>query len=152
MANFRFLLDNCVRHLHSAMPPKQAVFLEEAGLSPDAPDDNVVEVASVKGLLIVTNNRRHFEQEVAARIAESSRKNDGCTQVQGLVVVVPSDAIIQERVFAAASKNLIFEGGRIGWKTVHELCLKVVIPEFGAPKVTRLPRCPHCRFADAKAS
>ena len=152
MAKFKFLLDNDVRHLQAVLPLKQTVHLEEVGLRPSSPDDDVVAVASVEGLLIVTNNRRDFEQWVVARIGESSKKVDGCTQVQGLVVVVPSDAISQARALATASKNLIFEGKRIGWKTVYELCLKVVIPDSGVPKITRLPRCPHCRFADAKAS
>ena len=94
----------------------------------------------------MTNNRRDFEQWVVARIAESSKKDDGCTQVQGLVVVVPSDAISQARALATASKNLLFEGKRIGWKTVYELCLKVVIqtPAYQNHAAAALPALPVC--------
>jgi len=106
MAKFKFLLDNDVRHLQAVLPPKQTVHLEEIGLRPSSPDGDVVEAASVKGLLIVTNNRRDFEQWVDARIAETSRKDDGCTQVQGLVVVVPSDAISQARALVRARRML----------------------------------------------
>ena len=41
-----------------------------------------------------------------------------------------------------------FEGRSIGWKTVQDLCLKVVISEAGKATVTKLPRCPHCLFTD----
>jgi hypothetical protein len=152
MAGFKFLLDNDVRHLQAVLPPKQTVMLEDVGLEPASPDDDVVVVASGDNLLIVTNNRRDFEHKIKARIAASTKKENGCTQVHGLVVVVPTEAISQTRSLVAASKNLFFEGKRIGWKNVHEWCLKVVIPKSGIPVITRLPRCPHCLFTDAKAS
>jgi hypothetical protein len=123
MAKFKFLVDNCVRHLQSVLPARQTVQLEEVGLSGLSGDDEVVEVASVENLLIVTNNSLHFQQGVIARIGESRKGEHDCTQVHGLVIVVPSDAIVQQRVLVAAAKNLIFEGKRIGWKTVFEQCL-----------------------------
>ena len=152
MAKFKFVLDNDVRHLQSVLPARQTVQVEDVGLSGLSSDDEIVEVASVKNLLIVTNNRRDFQQKVFARIGESRRGEYDCTQVHGLVIVVPSDAIIQERLLAAAAKNLIFEGKRIGWKNVFEQCLKVVIEASGPPKITRLPRCQWCKFEYAKAS
>jgi predicted nuclease of predicted toxin-antitoxin system len=152
VAKFKFLLDNDVRHLQSVLPERQAVQLEEVGLSGLSCDDEIVEVASVKNLLIVTNNQRDFQQEVVARIGESRKGKFDCTQVHGLVIIVPSDAITQKRVLAAAAKNLIFEGKPISWKAVYEQCLRVVIEASGAPKITRLPRCHWCKFDYPKAS
>jgi Domain of unknown function (DUF5615) len=152
MAKFKFIVDNDVRHLQSVLPPRQTVQLEEVGLDGRSDDDEIVELASQRNLLIVTNNRRHFEQKVLARISQSRDSELGCTQVQGLVIVLPSDAIVQKRVLAAASKNLIFEGKRIGWKNVVEQCLKVVIEASGRPKITRLPLCPWCDSEYRKAS
>jgi hypothetical protein len=152
VAKFKFVLDNDVRHLQSILPARQTVQLEEVGLSGLSSDEEIMEVASGANLLIVTNNSRHFQQGVVARIGQSRKGSYDCTQVQGLVVVVPSDAIIQKRVLAAAAKSLIFEGKRIGWKNVFEQCLKVVIEASGPPKITRLPRCPWCKFDYPKAS
>lgn len=152
MAKFKFLLDNCVRHLDAVLPPKLTVHLTDVGLEADSPDEDVVAEASQHGFIVITHNRRDFESAVKARIAETSKKRLGCTQVHGLVIVKPSDKITQERALEAAGKSLVFEGKEIGWKTVHDECLQVVIPEKGAPKVTRLPRCPHCDFGEAKAS
>jgi len=102
MAGFKFLLDNDVRHLQAVLPPKQTVMLEDVGLEPASPDDDVVVVASGDNLLIVTNNRRDFEHKIKARIAASTKKENGCTQVHGLVVVVPTEAISQTRSLVAA--------------------------------------------------
>jgi hypothetical protein len=148
MASFKFLLDNDVRHLSACFPNKQTVQLDDVGLDRDASDEDVVAEASWHGYVIVTNNRRDFEQEVPSRIAESSKKDLGCTQVHGLVIVLPSEKLKQERAIARASKQLRFQNKPIGWKDVHELCLKVVIEETGKATVTELPRCPHCNFHD----
>jgi len=124
VAKYKFLLDNDVRHLQSVLPARQTVQLEEVSLSGLSSDDEIVEAASGKNLLIVTNNKRDFQHGVVARIGQSRKGDYNCTQVHGLVIIVPSDAIIQKRVLAAATKNLIFEGRRIGWKNIFEQCLK----------------------------
>lgn len=153
MAKFGFLLDNDVRHLHAALPARQTRQLEEVGLSPASNDHEIVHEASLRNLLIVTNNRRDFQQAVAKRIGESTRRPDGCTQVHGLVIVKPTEAITQLRVLAAAPRKLIFEGRNIGWKTVFEEALQVVIETSGVPRITRLPRCPFCAaFGERRAS
>jgi Domain of unknown function (DUF5615) len=148
MASFKFLLDNDVRHLSSCFPSKQTVQLEDVGLDRDASDEDIVAEASLHSYVIVTNNRRDFEHEVPTRIAESSKKDQGCTQVHGLVIILPSERLKQERSIARASKQLRFENRPIAWKDVNELCLKVVIEETGKATVTKLPRCPHCIFRD----
>jgi hypothetical protein len=68
--------------------------------------------------------------------------------VHGLVIVLPSEMLKQERAIDRASKQLLFQDKPIGWKDVNELCLKVVIEENGKASVSKLPRCPHCVFHD----
>jgi hypothetical protein len=148
MASFKFLLDNDVRHLSACFPSKQTVQLEDIGLDRDASDEDIVAEASLLGYVIVTNNRRDFEHEVPTRIAESSKKDQGCTQVHGLVIILPSERLKQERAIDRASRQLRFGNRPIFWKDVNELCLKVVIEETGKATVTKLPRCPHCIFRD----
>jgi hypothetical protein len=148
MASFKFLLDNDVRHLSSCFPSRQTVQLEAVGLDRSASDEDIVAEASRRGYVIVTNNRHDFEHEVPTRIAESSKKDLGCTQVHGLVIILPSERLKQERAIARASKQLRFQNKPIVWKDVNELCLKVVIEETGKATVSKLPRCPHCNFRD----
>jgi hypothetical protein len=148
MASYRFLLDNCVRHVASCFPPKLTRQLEEAGLSAKARDEEIIAEASQRGYIIVTNNRDDFEQKITSYIAQSSKKDTGCTQVHGLVVLVPSEALKQKHALEKAEKHLEYEGRLIGWKEVNELCLKVVIDASGKATITKLPRCPHCNFRD----
>jgi Domain of unknown function (DUF5615) len=153
MAKFKFLLDNDVRHLAEVLPAKQTAHLEGVGLNAASTDEEIVQAASTRNLLIVTNNRRDFQQAVVNWIGESTKKADGCTQVHGLVIIKPSEALNQSRLFLLAAKKLDFEGKRIGWKTVFDECLQVVIEASGAVKITKLPRCPFCPvFAEAKVS
>jgi uncharacterized protein with PIN domain len=148
MASFKFLLDNDVRHLSSCFPPKQTCQLEDVGLEASASDAQIVAIASQGGHIIVTNNRRDFERDVQRRVAASSKKGGGCTQVHGLIVVLPSDRLKQEQAIGRASKQLRFEGDVIRWKDVNDRCLKVVIEEGGKATVSKLARCPHCKFPD----
>jgi hypothetical protein len=148
MASFKFLLDHDVRHLASSFPSKQTLQLENVGLSGRNSDVEIVQAASERGCIIVTNNARDFEKDVPEHIASTSKKRLGCTQVHGLVIVVPSEMFAQEKAIAEASGRLTFEGRSIGWKEVSDLCLKVVIGRDGRPTVTNLPRCPYCKFGD----
>ncbi len=152
MASFKFLLDNDVRHLTSCFPSKQVLQLEDVRLDLSAPDEDIVAAASQLRLIIVTKNRRDYEQEVRQRIPASSKKKLGCTQVHGLVLILPSDRLKQESAIARASKQLKFENRSIGGKEVNSLCLKVVIEESGKAPVSKLPRCPPCEFGDAKGA
>ncbi len=91
MAKFRFLLDNDVRHLEAVLPAKQAVHLEEVGLNAAATDREIVQVASTQNVLIVTNNRRDFQQAVRSRISESNEEGRWLhASFHGLVIVKPS--------------------------------------------------------------
>ncbi len=148
MAGQKFIFDNDVRHLAACFPGKQTIQLEEVGLSRDASDEDIVAVASEGKFIIVTNNRRDFEFEVRNKITSSSKKRFGCTQVHGLVVVLPSESLKQERALLRATRQLWFDGRLVGWKAVNELCLKVIVEESGRAKVSRLLRCPYCDFDD----
>jgi hypothetical protein len=146
VANYRFLLDNDVRHLLACFPSKQVLQLEDVGLDASADDRSIVSAASSNGLIVVTNNRRDFEKAVNERISASRKKKGGCTRVDGLVVILPSDRILQERALSRAASQMAFEGRPITWKEVNEQCLKVIVEESGNVRVSRLPRCPHCDF------
>jgi hypothetical protein len=148
MANFKYLMDHDVRHLCSCFPPKQTLQLEDVGLEPAAIDQEIIAVASERRCVIVTNNRRHFERHVPGHIAESSKKPFGCRQVHGLIIVLPSDKLVQERAVTRASKQLALKGKSLTWRDVNGLCLKVVIQATGKATVTKLPRCPYCGFDD----
>jgi hypothetical protein len=146
MASFKLLLDHDVRHLASCFADKQTLQLEDVGLTPRASDEEIIAVASEGSYIIVTNNARDFERGVPAHIARTSKKRFGCRQVHGLVIVKPSMELKQVSAIERAIKQMQFEGRSIGWKAVHESCLKVVISDTGAPTITRLPRCPSCTF------
>lgn len=152
MAGFKYLLDHDVRHLSSYFADKQTLQLEDVGLTSRASDEEIIAVASERNCVIVTNNRRDFENKVTQWIAESSKKKKGCTQVHGLIIILPSEQISQERALTTALKNLRSDGNSIGMKDVHERCLKVVVEASGKAVVTRLPRCPHCEFSDEDES
>jgi hypothetical protein len=144
MAGFKFLLDADVRHLASCFPQNQTLQVEDLGLDSSASDEAIIEAA--EDYLIVTNNRRDYETGVVSRINMSSKKRNGCTQIHGLVIVLPSTKEEQVQAIKRASKQLLLDGRPITWKIVHEECLKVIIESNGNARVTRLPRCPHCAF------
>lgn len=150
MAKFGVLMDNCTRHLYKCFSERLVNQLEDVGLPPDSSDDLIVATASANSLIIVTNNGGHFVQEVGKRVARSTKHV--CTRVEGLIIVRPSDALVQERVLRAALKNLRFEGRKIGLQTVYDEALQVVVEASGPPKITRLPRCLLCQYGEAKAS
>jgi hypothetical protein len=144
MASFKFLLDNDVRGVAEAFPRKQVVQLSDIGLATRTADDVIVEVASLRELVIVTHNRKDYERFVPERISQSTKKDGGCTQVNGLIILLQDTTIGQIRAIKRAQTRLKFNGKAITWKDVHEQCLKIVIEDQGTPTVTQLPRCPHC--------
>lgn len=146
MASYKFLLDADVRHLAACFPTGQVQQLEDLGLSSDAGDDEIIE--SAQRSIIVTNNRRDFESGVQSRISRSSKKKNRCTQVHGLIIVLPSDKLLQIRAIERAAKQLFMDDEALTWKDVNERCLKVIIEESGKAKVSKLPRCPACSFDD----
>jgi hypothetical protein len=152
MANGKTLVDNDVRHLATCFRRKSVVQLEDVGLRASSTDQEILDLASARRLLIVTNNKRDFTKGATKKIAQTSPKIKGCTQIHGMIIVVPSDAIVQERVLRAALKSLRFEGREIGLKNVQDECLQVLIDNDGQAKVTKLPRCQWCEIRDAKAS
>jgi len=153
MAKFGVLLDNCTQHLHKCFSEKLVHQLADVGLPSNASDDLIIATASANSLIIVTNNCDHFVAEVGKRVARSTKQV--CKRVEGLIIIRPSDALVQERVLRAALKDLRFEGRKIGLQTVYDEALQVVVEASGPPKVTRLPRCLRCDYGEesvAKAS
>ena len=53
MAHFKFLLDRGVAHLTRCFPAKRVITTEALGLPKDAPDEEIVELVSRNGHLLV---------------------------------------------------------------------------------------------------
>jgi len=148
MSHFKFLLDEGVKHLARHFPVKRVFTLESLGLSSDASDDDIVDAASIRNCLLVVANRRDFVPKIRAYVAKSTKKDAGCRRVSGLLVFVPNEEHVQERLLRGLERRLVFEGKKITFKDVHDRDLLVQIEASGAVKIKRLPRCPHCTYHD----
>ena len=65
-----------------------------------------------------------------------------------MILLVPNGEIAQRRALAGLDSRLTFEGKRIRFGDVHDRDLLVTVEETGRARVTRLPRCPHCKYRD----
>jgi hypothetical protein len=146
MANYKFLLDNSVCSLAQSFPKDSTLQLADIGLPKDASDEQIIDAGSQ--YIMVTTNRKHFEPQIDAYVATSSRKPNGCSRVEGLIILLANDKHIQKLSIERASKQLIFEAKAITWKEVHDRCLKVIIEASGKARVSKLPRCRHCNHGD----
>jgi len=148
MAHFKFLLDRGVSHLARCFPAKRVVTTESLGLPPDTPDEEIVGIASHNRYLLIAANRRDFMRLVPAYVAKSTKKSDGCRRVCGLILLVPNEQHVQERVLRGLENRMQLDGKKINYSDVHERDLLVQVEADGKVKVTRLPRCPHCPYDD----
>src|SRR5260221_6258796 len=100
MAHFKYQLDQSVNHLERMFPSKRVVTNKSLGFDESTPDEELVAYASEKGHLLITANTKNHDFENAARklIAQSSKKENGCTRVPGLVLLLSNERIIQERI------------------------------------------------------
>lgn len=148
MAHFKFLLDRGVGHLARCFPAKRVVTINSLELPPDTPDDEIVWIAADKKYLLVAANRRDFARIVPAYIATSTKKPHGCRRVCGLILLVPNDQHVQERVLKGLEGRMLLDGEKINFSDVHDRDLLVQVEADGTARVTRLPRCPHCQYDD----
>jgi hypothetical protein len=148
MAHFKFLLDRGVTHLQNCFPPKQVVTTVSLGLPQHTPDEEIVETASEKGYTLVAANRCDFEKFSRAHIATTSKKRTGCARVCGMILLIPNDEIVQERVLKGLEQKLTFQGKKITYADVHDLDLIVHVEATGTFRIEKLPRCPHCVYKD----
>jgi hypothetical protein len=150
MAHFKYQLDQSVNHLEHIIPAKRVVTNKTLGLDEDTPDEVLVEEASVRGNLIVTaNTKRHdFENAIRKYVSQSSRKQNGCTRINGLILLLSNERIVQERLWRGLEDQLVFEGKKISIQAVHDRDLLVKVQSSGRVTVSRLPRCPHCEYDD----
>lgn len=148
MAHFKYLLDRGVQHLAHCFPAKRVVTTEGLGLADNAPDEEVVELASHGEYLLIAANRRDFKSKVPAHIRKSTKKTMGCRRVCGLILLVPNEQHVQERVLKGLEERLFLEGKKITFTDVHDRDLLVQVESEGAVRVSRLPRCPHCKYDD----
>ncbi len=148
MAHFKFLLDRGVSHLAHCFPNKRVVTTDSLGLPQDTSDDEIIAVASANRYLLVAANRRDFARLAPAYIVKSTKKSDGCRRVYGLILLVPNEQYVQERVLKGLEDRMALDGRKIRYTDVHDRDLLVQIESGGTVKVTRLPRCPHCIYDD----
>jgi hypothetical protein len=148
MAHFKFMLDRGVGHLAHCFPAKRVVTIDDLGLPDNTPDEEIVEVASSNGYILVAANRCDFLPHVRAHVARSSRKEKGCCRVPGLIMLVPNEQIVQERVLRGIESRMVLDGKRVTFADVHDRDLLVQVEHDGTPRVSRLPRCPHCEYHD----
>ena len=148
MAHFKFLLDRGVKHLAHCFPAKRVVTTEELGLPETATDGEIIEQASVNGNLLIAANRKDFARLVPAYIKKSTKKLNGCRRVYGLILIVPNEQHVQEKVLRDLEARLILDGEKITYTDVHDRDLLVQVESGGKVKVGRLPRCPHCVYGD----
>jgi len=148
MAHFKFLLDRGVGHLAQCFPAKRVVTTDSLELPPDISDDEIVQIASHKKYLLIAANRRDFARIVPAYVATSTKKPDGCRRVYGLILLVPNEQHVQERVLKGLEGRMLLDGEKINFSDVHDRDLLVQVEADGRGKVTRLPRCPHCEYDD----
>ena len=148
MAHFKFMLDRGVNHLKDCFPSKRVVSTETLALRSTLPDDEIIEYASTERYLLVASNRRDFLRDAKQHVAQSSKKQYGCCRVPGMVLLVPNDEITQRRVLKGLESRLRFEGKSISFNDVHDRDLIVTIEASGKVTISRLPRCPHCKYDD----
>jgi uncharacterized protein with PIN domain len=117
-------------------------------LPEDTPDEEIVEIASHNRYLLIAANRRDFARIVPAHVAKSTKKSDGCRRVCGLILLVPNEKHVQERVLKGLESRMLLDGKKVNYSDVHERDLLVQVEADGKAKVTRLPRCPHCNYDD----
>ena len=143
------MLDRGVKHLKDCFPPKQVVTTETLGLRSTLPDEAIIEYASEKSYLLVASNRRDFLRDAKRYVAQSSKKS--CCRVPGMILLVPNDEITQRRVLKRLESRLRFEGKQITYRDVHDRDLVVMIEGAGTVTVSRLPRCPRCKYDDEES-
>lgn len=150
VSHFKFQLDQTVNHLEDFFPAKRVVTNKTLGFRQEMPDEELVAYASLNGHLLVTANRRDFERDAKACVAQSSKKPNGCSRVPGLILLFSNDEIVQRRMLTGLENRLSFEGKKITYKDIHDRDLLVKVHSTGEAIISRLPRCPHCEYEDEK--
>jgi hypothetical protein len=141
MYGYRFLVDNDCRWVASLLP--KALGLKDVGLPENAPDEEIIEEAADRRCIIVTANGYEYRGKIKRFVAASTKKEWGCCDVWGLVVV-PNDLASQERLVSQAEQRLRFGERQIDWSDVWWESLVVRITKDNRPIVSQLPRCPGC--------
>src|ERR1700687_6414867 len=113
MDRYRFLGDKECRGVVSLLPSGRALSLKNVGLPENASDQDIIEEAVSRQYIIITANGYDFVDRVNRFVASSSRKEWGCHDAAGLVVV-PNDQASQERLIPRAEERLRLGEGQNG--------------------------------------
>lgn len=141
MTNYKFIIDNNCRNAAQFFPSRRIVSLERAGLSPNASDRQIVEVASERQWIIVTANGDDFIDEIKRYLRQSMKL--ACHDLHGLVII-PNDYQLQQYCLPRLDQRLQYKGKHIGWKDVWELDCCVRVTKKGKAQITRFDRCFYC--------
>jgi hypothetical protein len=140
---YKFLVDNDCRGVVSLLPSGRALNLKDVGLSESSSDEEIIEEAVSRRYIIMTANGQDFVDKVNRFVASSTRKEWGCHDASGLVVV-PNDHASQERLIPWAEERLRLHKRQITWPDVWSESLLVRIKKDENHEVRQLPRCPTC--------
>ena len=143
MNGYCFLFDRDVQAAADALPRRRVLTPTKFGLPDNASDAAIVETASVNECIIVTANGNDFVREALRYISQSSRKSDGCHDLNGLVIL-PSGLEVQRRLLRNAEKRMRFDGLPVTWADVWTRSYCVRLKKDGSAEVRLLPRCLYC--------
>jgi predicted nuclease of predicted toxin-antitoxin system len=141
MRPYKFLFDNNCEKAALLFPKRRTITLKQAGLTPKAPDRQIVEVACANEWIIVTVNGDDFISEFN-RYLKQTKKSE-CHDLYGLVIL-PSDHEVQRQTLRHIEDKLMFESKHISWKEVWNLdcCVRVA---RNSVRVIRFERCFYCK-------
>ena len=98
MAHFKFLLDRSIKALVRCFQHKRVETTESIGLPDTASNETIVKEASLRKFLLVTANRSDFRNAVREYVAQSSKKLMGCHAVNGMILLIPNEHHIQDKI------------------------------------------------------
>lgn len=136
--SYGFLLDRDVAKVASLFPKKRTRTAADIGLSPDAPDSEIIREAWERRLTIVTGNGDHFLKEIHKFLAQTKR--DECHEMYGLLIL-PSAYERQKRLLQNIESRLRLGTEKLTWADVADRNCCVKVARLGAVEVRRFPRC-----------
>jgi hypothetical protein len=106
-------------------------------------DENIVLEAKEQYRTIITSNGWDF----VGHIKEYQRRDDNkrCRDLWGLLVI-PNGKEVRGRTLDTVEQGVEVSGiGRLGWRAIGFLNLRVRVTDSGQVEVSRFKRCQHCQ-------
>jgi len=134
-----FLLDRDSAHLKAVLGGKT---VQDVGLLPKHLDEEVIQKAWERGLIIVTANQDDFIRKIY-RFQQKQQESD-CHDLFGLVVV-PNKNFDAQRVLGPLKRGIRIEGKDLSRRDIHDQNLFVHVERSGRVDVKRFPMCFYCK-------